>query len=327
MITLKELENKVLLGGDMERAEASVLLDAPLDKLCAAADNIRKRFCGNGFDLCSIINGKSGKCGEDCKFCAQSAHWSACAESYPLMTESEILRAAEANARAGIPRFSIVTSGRRLSEKEIESLCKSIRAVKEKAGVSVCASVGLLDGAAFESLRSAGADRAHCNLETSERYFPQICTTHTYIDKINALNRARSAGLEICSGGIMGLGETQDDRIELAFALKDLGVSSVPINFLNPISGTPFEKNALLSDDEKRRVTAIFRFILPKAFIRLAGGRGLIADKGAACFLSGANACITGDMLTTQGISAETDRLLIKSLGYKAFVYKDGRVK
>ena len=316
-MSVAELKNKVLFGKAITIEEAESLVFAPLEELCKAADEIRSRYCGNGFDLCSIVNGKSGKCGEDCKFCAQSAHYSACVESYPLMSSDALLRAAEQNAKAGALRFSIVTSGKKLCPEEIESLCESVRAVREKVGIAVCVSVGLVGKKSYSDLRSAGASRAHCNLETSERYFPKICSTHTYADKLFVLEAARSAGLEICSGGIMGLGESWSDRIALAFALRDLKVKSVPVNFLNPIAGTPFEHNVLLSDDEKRRAVAVFRFAIPDAAIRLAGGRGLIADKGEGCFKSGANASITGDMLTTAGISVKTDIELLNKLGYE----------
>ncbi len=317
MNTVSNLKNKIFAGGAVTKEEADLLAVAHLEELCDAANEIRERFCGNKFDLCSIVNGKSGKCGEDCKFCAQSAHYLSCVESYPLMSLAELLRAAEKNASAGVLRFSIVTSGKRLSEKEIDCLCESVRAIREKVGIAVCVSVGLVGADGYAKLCSAGASRAHCNLETSERYFPQICTTHTFADKIAALECARKAGLEVCSGGIIGLGESWDDRISLALKLRELGVKSIPVNFLNPIAGTPFASHAPLADDEKRRTVAIFRFILPDAAVRLAGGRGLIADKGESCFKSGANASITGDMLTTAGISAQTDIALLRKLGYK----------
>ena len=214
-------------------------------------------------------------------------------------------------------RYSIVTSGRRLPEREVQQLCESIRAVREQVGISVCVSLGLLELKDFELLKQAGASRVHCNLETSRRYFPYVCTTHTYDQKIETLMAARKAGLDVCSGGIIGLGETVGDRIDLALILRGLDVRSVPVNFLNPIKGTPFENNRLVSDDEKRRTVALFRFVLPGASIRLAGGRGLIADRGEGCFRSGANAAISGDMLTTAGITIETDMAVIKRLGYR----------
>ncbi len=315
------LREKIFAGERITRTEAELLTREPLGELCAVADEIRKHLCGNAFDLCSIINGKSGKCGEDCKFCAQSSHYDGCAESYPLLPVEEIVRAAQASAMAGALRFSVVTSGRRLCDGETDKLCAIVRAIRERVPISVCVSAGLLTEQQFRALKEAGATRAHCNLETCERFFPNVCTTHTYSDKLTAIAAARKAGLEVCSGGIMGLGESVSDRIELAFALRTLGIRSVPVNFLQPIAGTPFANMEPLSADERRRTVALFRFILPDAAIRLAGGRKGMPDKGEACFLSGANACITGDMLTTQGVGAQTDVVLLQRLGYKVAEY------
>lgn len=293
------------------------LTEAPLDLLCRAADEIRAHFCGNRFDLCTIVNGKCGRCSEDCKYCAQSAHYAtACEESYPLLSTEKIVEQAKHNAERGVLRYSIVTSGRRLSEAEIQQVCESIRAVRREAGIEVCVSFGLLSEADFKKVKEAGASRVHCNLESSERYFPQVCTTHTYADKVKTLRAAKRAGLEICSGGIMGLGETMEDRIDMVFAARELGVKSVPVNVLNPIPGTPYEKNPVLTGDEVRRIVGIFRFIIPDAAIRLAGGRGLFGDKGEKCFAGGANAAISGDMLTTAGITVETDMALLEEMGY-----------
>ena len=165
-------------------------------------------------------------------------------------------------------------------------------------------------------MKEAGASRVHCNLESSERYFPSVCTTHTYADKIETLRAAKRAGLSICSGGIMGLGETMEDRIDMVLTARELGVKSIPVNVLNPIPGTPYENNPVLTNDEVRRIVAVFRFIIPDASIRLAGGRGLLGDKGEGCFAGGANAAISGDMLTTAGITVETDMALLEKMGY-----------
>ena len=181
----------------------------------------------------------------------------------------------------------------------------------------MCVSFGLLGAEQFNKIKEAGASRVHCNLESSERYFKEVCTTHTYQEKIETLKAAKEAGLSVCSGGIMGLGETMEDRVDMAFALRDLGVNSIPVNLLNPIPGTPCEKNRVLFNEELVRIVALFRFIIPDASIRLAGGRGLLFDKGRKCFLSGANAAISGDMLTTAGITVEKDMELLKELGYE----------
>ncbi|MEA5041993.1 MAG: biotin synthase BioB [Oscillibacter ruminantium] len=323
MNVTSELKNRVLSGELLNRESILTLCQAPLDELCSAADEIRAHFCGNGFDLCTIVNGKSGRCSEDCKYCAQSAHYQTHVEEYSLLGTDEIVRQAKHHAEQGVLRYSIVTSGRKLGDADISQVCESIRAIKASTDIEVCVSFGLLDEAAFRKVKAAGASRVHCNLESSRSYFPTVCTTHTYDEKIETLQAARRAGLSICSGGIMGLGESMEDRIDMALTLRELGVKSIPINFLNPIPGTPFADNAPLSDEEKRRIVAIYRFILPNTSIRLAGGRGLIVDKGEGCFRSGANAAISGDMLTTAGITVETDLQLLDRLGYQARLWNE----
>ncbi len=317
MDRIRQLQETIYQGGRLEKEEIMPLEYAPLEELCRAADEIRRHFCKDRFDLCTIINGKCGKCSEDCKYCAQSAHYvTACGESYPLLSTEKIVEQAKRSAAQGVLRYSIVTSGRRLSEAEIGQVCESIRAVRREAGIEVCVSFGLLGEADFVKIKEAGASRVHCNLETSRRYFPQVCTTHTYADKIETLRAAKRAGLDVCSGGIMGLGETMEDRIDMALTARELGVTSIPVNVLNPIPGTPYENSQTLTNEEVRRIVAMFRFALPDAAIRLAGGRGLLGDKGAKCFAGGANAAISGDMLTTAGITVETDMALLEQMGY-----------
>lgn len=316
---VSELKKKVLGGALVTREEALELADAPLGELTSAADEIRQKMCGNGFDICTIINGKCGKCSEDCKYCAQSAHYhTACTETYPLLSTREIVEGAKRNATQGVLRYSIVTSGRKLSDREVDQVCESIRAIKREVPIEVCVSFGLLDEAQFCKIKEVGASRVHCNLESSARFFPEVCTTHTYEQKIETLKAAKRAGLSICSGGIMGLGETMEDRIDMVLTARELGVKSIPVNLLNPIPGTPYEHNDPLTNEEACRCVAIFRFLIPDASIRLAGGRGLVGDKGEACFRSGANAAISGDMLTTAGITVGTDMELLKELGYEA---------
>ena len=196
-------------------------------------------------------------------------------------------------------------------------MCDAIREIKSRIKIEVCVSFGLLTKEQFERVKEAGASRVHNNLETSRRYFPNVCTTHTFEDKVNAIRAAKAAGLAVCSGGIMGLGETREDRIDMAFTLRELGVKSVPVNMLNPIAGTPYEENPRLTAADMRRIAAVYRFILPDASIRLAGGRGLLEDKGKSCFRSGANAAISGDMLTTSGYTIESDLEMIHRLGYR----------
>ena len=317
MNLISDLKKRVLAGELLEKESVLPLCDAPLEELCSAADEIRLHFCGNVFDICSIINGKSGRCSEDCKYCAQSAFYKTQIDEYALLNTDELLRQAKYNAERGVLRYSIVTSGRKLSEAEINQICESIRAIREKIDIEVCVSFGLLNEEQFRKIKAAGASRIHCNLESSARFFSEVCTTHTYEEKIETLQAARRAGLSVCSGGIMGLGETMEDRIDMALTLRGLGVKMVPVNFLNPIKGTPYDKNILPDDEEKRRIVAIYRFLLPDASIRLAGGRDLIQDKGEGCFLSGANAAISGDMLTTSGITIKSDMSLLDKLGYE----------
>lgn len=318
-----DLKNDILNGKLINKTEAMALVDVDIDLLCSLADEIRQKMCDNKFDLCSIVNGKSGKCSENCKFCAQSSFYDTGAETYPLLPQKDILSLAKYNKEKGVLRYSIVTSGKKLNEKEIDYMCDISENILSTLDVKVCASFGLLSEEEFRKVKKSGIVRIHNNLETSRRNFPNVCTTHTYDDKITAIKNAQKAGLEVCSGGIMGLGETYEDRIDMALDIRDLGVKSVPINMLNAIEGTPFEKNERLTDDDMRRIVAIYRFILPYAAIRLAGGRGLLSDKGKACFKSGANAAISGDMLTTTGITINDDIKMITELGYVAQIIEE----
>lgn len=323
MTTIKEYQNKVLHNRLLTKEEAMQLVDAPLEELCKAANEIREHFCGNAFDICTIINGKSGKCSENCKYCAQSAFYDTNVESYPLLSTEKIVEQAKYNDDRGVLRYSIVTSGKRLSSEEVDQVCEMVKSIHAQTNISVCGSFGLLDEEQFRKLKAAGLTRVHNNLETSESNFENVCTTHTFKDKVEAIKAAKRAGLNVCSGGIMGLGETMEDRIDMVLAIRELGVRSIPVNMLNPIPGTPYENNPRLTNEDMRRIVAIYRFLVPNASIRLAGGRGLLPDKGRTCFLSGANAAISGDMLTTQGITIETDMKLIQELGYKAVLWNE----
>lgn len=317
------MKEKAMSGEAITKEEAVILAEEDREALTKAADEIRQRFCGNVFDMCTIVNAKSGRCGEDCKFCAQSVKCSlGGTEVYGLMKTDKLVKDSEAAGRKGVLRYSLVTSGKRLSEEETDRACESIRAMSEnlkKKGINmeICVSFGLLGEEHFRKIKEAGASRVHCNLETSRNYFPEICTTHTYDEKLETIKAAQRAGLDVCSGGIIGLGESMEDRIDMALEARRLGIKSVPLNFLNPIKGTEFESSEVVSAEEAGRCAAIFRFILPDAFIRLAGGRGLLGSEGYDCFRSGANAAISGDMLTTAGISVERDMEKLKNMGYE----------
>lgn len=296
--------------------------NVPLDVLAAAANEIRIRCCGDGADLCTIINAKSGCCSENCAFCAQSAHHQTAVTTYPLLDEQTVLKEAHYNSARGVGRFALVTAGRQLEDAEVAQLCKIVERLRAETPLSICVSAGLLNRAQFQALKRAGVTRIHNNLETSERHFPALCTTHTFADKIRAIRDAQAVGLSVCSGGIFGTGETDEDRIDMALSLRELGITSVPLNMLNPIAGTPLASQPLLSGDTLARIVAVYRFILPKAQLRLAGGRGRLDDFGNRTFLGGANAMITGDMLTTTGTTIESDLRMLKNFGFEVNHYE-----
>ena len=286
-------------------------------RLFAEAERLTREVAPRRFDMCSIVNGKSGKCSENCKWCAQSAHHTTHCEVYGIIAPEECLRHATANEAQGIRRFSIVNSGRAATDAEIDTLVERFQQLKETTSLELCASLGLLKAPALKRLYDAGVRRYHCNLETSPKYFPQLCTTHTIEDKIETLKAAKAVGMEICSGGIIGMGETEADRINLAFTLRELDVSSIPINILSPIPGTPLEHTPLLSDHEILRTIALFRLIHPTAYLRFAGGRArLSAETLEAALRFGINAAIEGDLLTTLGNTVAQDKAFILRAGY-----------
>ena len=310
------LAEKIINGYRISRDDdLSHFITDDLNELCTGADHIRRHYKGDHVDLCSIINGRSGKCTEDCKFCAQSAHHCTGINEYGFLDSAAILEECLHNEQRGVHRFSIVTAGRTLTETDFKKAEKAYKLLSENSCMSLCASHGLLTLEQFIKLKEAGVSRYHANIETSKRYFPYICTTHTYDDKIACIRRAQQAGLEVCSGGIIGMGETWEDRIDMAVSLSELGVRSVPINALMPIKGTPLENNEHLSSDDILRTVAIFRFILPTADIRLAAGRNLMENCGSKAFLSGCDATITGDMLTTSGNDIKGDIEMLNKMG------------
>lgn len=315
-MNLSALTNEIIDGRRLTREDdLSGFMDGSLYELCRGADRIRAHFRGDKVDLCTIINGKSGRCSEDCRYCAQSCHNHTGIEEYAFLPAEKIVREALANEREGVNRFSIVTAGRCLSGNDFEKAIRAYRMMSRQCGLELCASHGLLTAEQFRRLREAGVTSYHANIETSRRFFPYICTTHTYDDKIETIRRAQEAGLYVCSGGIIGMGETWEDRLDMAVSLSELHVMSIPINVLTPIPGTPLEGRERLEEEEILRTIAIFRYLNPEADIRLAAGRALLTETGKKAFLSGASATITGNMLTTTGADIRSDRKMLIQIG------------
>lgn len=318
-MTLQDIKLKVLNEEAVSREEAEFLVGYPdLDALCDAAERIKRKFVGDTVDSCSIVNARSGLCGENCKWCAQSAHFSTGCETYDILPEEEVMRAARCNEREGIHRFSLVTSGRAVSAKEMPAFCDIFQLLSEETSLYLCASMGLLDKERMQMLREAGVERYHCNMETSSKMFPKLCTTHTQEQKRATINAAKECGMAVCSGGIIGMGETMVDRIDFAFELADLGVDSVPINILNPIPGTPLGEQPLISEEDVIRTAAIFRFILPDKSIRFAGGRMRLSPESMLRIMTGGmNGVLMGDMLTTVSNTIADDRELFRKANMK----------
>lgn len=317
-MTITELKDKILNGYWISRNDdLSILKNCDLTELCSCADQIRKEFSGNKIDLCSIINGKSGHCSENCKFCAQSAFNKTDCEEYDFLEDEKIVERAKQDAKEGVHRFSIVTSGKALGGEDFEKAVKVFKKLKAEVKIDLCASFGFLNREQLLRLKEAGVTRYHHNIETSRRNFENICTSHTFDMKMQTIRTVKEIGMKICSGGIIGLGETFDDRIDMALSLAEAKVDSIPINALMPIKGTPFEKIPQLSEEEILRTVAMFRFINPESAIRLAAGRKLLTASGEKAFIGGASATITGNMLTTSGTTIKSDKELFEKLGFE----------
>jgi len=304
-------------GGELDFGQAMELAQkASLESLCDAAVKLCRDFHGVRFDLCSIINGRSGKCSEDCRYCAQSVHHNTDIDTYEQIAPQTAIDQARENDAYGVKRLSLVTAGRSLNASQMNSMGKLYAAMSEETELRFCASMGFLTAETANQLVSFGVRRYHCNLETCQQFFPSICTTHTWEEKVETLKIARTAGMDLCSGGIIGLGESLSHRLQLAFELRELGVLSIPINILTPIDSTPLAGIEAISLEEVLRCVALFRFINPRAVIRIAGGRGRFGQDQYKLFAAGANGAIVGDYLTTAGAGVAEDLVEFIKLGF-----------
>ncbi|SHJ73439.1 biotin synthase BioB [Paramaledivibacter caminithermalis] len=320
---ISEVTQRILNGGEITYDEAIKLINIDendeeiLEELFCGANKIRKQFVGKKADLCTIMNTKSGKCSEDCKFCAQSAHYETGVDEYELLDYDRILERAKEMEKSGVHRFSLVTSGKGIRDKDFEKIVDIYKKLSRDTNLKLCASHGIVNYEQATKLKEAGVSMYHHNLETSKDYYSEICTTHTYEDRIETIKNVMKAGLEICCGGIIGMGETREDRLKMAFEIKELGIKSVPLNVLNPIKGTPLEDIEVLSPNEILKTMALYRYIIPNCYIRYAGGRMALKDKQNIGFKAGVNGALTGNYLTTIGNNIKQDKEMIMCEGFE----------
>ncbi len=303
-------------GISKEAALAAARLEGhALIRLFALANAVRQKQRGNLVDICAIVNAKSGGCPEDCAYCAQSGKARSGIKSYPLMPVKEMAFNAKKAHEAGARRFCVVTSGKKPSKKELASIAKAITEIR-KTGMLPCATLGILSAEDLRLLKDAGLERYHNNLETSERFFPHVCTTHSYKEKVKTAEAAKRAGLSLCCGGLFGIGETWEDRVDMALEIKRLEADSVPINFLIPVKGTRLAKSAMLPPLEALKIISVYRLLLPQREIRVCGGRlQCLGEFNSFVFAAGADGILTGNYLTKSGRQPEADHRLIKDFG------------
>ena len=318
---INDIVDRTLAGGSITPEEAIALSAAEgtqVYDLFRAASRLKEHFVGNEVHLCSIINAKSGRCAEDCAFCAQSAHHKTDAPIYPLVREEQMLESARVAEANGSACFGIITSGTTVKGAELEQILSALRRIRQETTILPSCSLGIIDEETAGKLKQAGMDTYHHNLETAESFFPSICSTHDYQDDVNTVRAVKKAGVKVCSGGIFGLGESAAQRVEMAFTLKDLDVDSVPMNFLNPIEGTRLEGAANITAMECLKTVAIYRMILPDKRITVCGGREKnLRDLQSWIFFAGANGTMIGNYLTTLGRNVDTDLAMFSDLGLK----------
>ncbi|MBD5188785.1 MAG: biotin synthase BioB [Bacteroidales bacterium] len=318
-MTIDSLKDKVISGEAITIEEALWLASqSDREKLFDAAGEITRHYGRPVFNPCSIINARAGRCSENCKWCAQSGHYHTDSDVHGIIDIPEALEGALMAESRGIKRYSLVTSGRSVKGEALKKVCAIYRELEEKTGLFLCTSLGLLEKDELQQVWDAGVRRYHCNLETAPSYFPQLCSTHTIEDKIRTIRFAREIGFQICSGGIIGMGETREQRVEFAFTLRSIEPDSIPINILCPIPGTPLENTPPISEEEILLTVAIFRFVNPRAELRFAGGRQRLSPEVQKTAMRiGVNGAIIGDLLTTIGSKVDEDRRMIKEVGYE----------
>lgn len=289
-----------------------------LDELCEEADRVRRALRGNVIHTCSIVNARSGRCPEDCHWCAQSAHYNTGCREYPIIDRRELFDAYDRIAAHGVERFSLVTSGRRLTMAQMPEFCALLRELSARGSVKLCASMGLLNREQLRMLREAGVSRYHCNLEAAESLFGELCTTHTREDKLATIRAAIDEGMTVCVGGIIGMGESLRQRLELAVEAREAGARSIPVNILCPIEGTPLGGQPPLSDEEIIRSIALMRLVAPDCDIFFAGGRARLSRASVARMLrGGADGAMVCNMLTVAGNDIDDDFALFSEAGYQ----------
>ena len=316
---VEEITQRVINGGDITAEEAYDLLKwENKEDVMEGAARITAARVKPVFDSCSIVNARSGRCSENCKWCAQSAHYHTGCSTYDLIDEKACMEEARHNHSKGVKRFSLVASGRAVKGEALTKVCSLLRRVKDEVGIFTCASLGLLNREELQKLWDSGVRRYHCNLETAPSYFGNLCTTHTVDEKVATIKAAREIGFEVCSGGIIGMGETPEQRVELALKLREVDPHSIPINILCPIPGTPLADSPALTPEEILHTIALFRYIHPSVELRFAGGRQkLDRDSQLKAMRIGMNGGVVGDLLTTVGSRIDDDRKLTAEAGYK----------
>lgn len=320
---LSTITNRILEDGvGVTREEAARIAAIPIEdamQLFHYAGKIRKQFRSDVISMCSIVNAKSGNCSEDCVFCSQSAHFKTQAPTYELMSPEEVVAVAKQAKADGAESFGIVISGYGIKkEKEKLAVGEMVKAIKREVDIEVHGSFGILDQDVVDYMVECGVSQINHNLETSQRMYPEMCTTHSFQDRIDTLKHVRNSGIKLCSGGIFGMGETKEDRVDMAFSLRELDVETVPMNFLHRIDGTPMKSTNPLEPMECLMIISLYRFILPKVELKVCGGRETnLRDLQSMIFFAGADSMMVGNYLTTAGREPEADRQMMKDLGLK----------